>query len=195
MNHIKLFEEFKIKPRAVDVPVYSTGQRPVNIDNKKVTRKQDIIVATDETIGQIVGDEIDRLGKDADLNHINVSQVTNMNSLFYDTGFEGDISKWNVSNVEDMNDMFRGCSNFNCDLSKWDVSKVTDMCCMFSWCASFNQDLSSWDVRNVTNMRWMFEGCTKFNQDLSSWNVSNVENRAGFADYCPLKKEYKPKFK
>jgi len=195
MNHIKLFEEFKIKPRAVDVPVYSTGQRPITSDNKKVIRKQDLIVATDATIKQIVEDEIKRLGKDADLNHIDVSKVTNMNSLFYGTGFEGDISKWNVSNVEDMNDMFRRCSNFNCDLSKWDVSKVTDMTAMFYWCDNFNQDLSSWDVSNVTNMGWMFEWCTNFNQDLSSWNVKKVKEICYMFKKCPIKEEYKPKFK
>ena len=40
------------------------------------------IKATDETIRQIVKDELDRLGHDADLNHIDVSEVTNMDGLF-----------------------------------------------------------------------------------------------------------------
>jgi len=170
MKHLQLFEEFKIKPRAVDVPVYSTGQRPVTANNQKVIRKQDVIVATNDTIKRIVINELKRLGKDADLNHINTSQVTNMFGLFWGTHFEGDISQWDVSNVKDMSYMFYGCTKFNSDISKWDVSSVEDMNGMFYYCSKFNQDLSNWDVRNVINMHGMFED-------------------------CPIKEEYKPKFK
>ena len=41
----------------------------------------------------------------------------------------------------------------------------------------------------------MFCGCKKFNQDISGWNVSNVTNTAFTFDGCPIKEEYKPKFK
>ena len=44
--------------------------------------------------------------------------------------FNGDISKWNVSNVTDMSSMFF-LSNFNGDISRWDVSNVTDMTGIF----------------------------------------------------------------
>ena len=221
MNHIKLFEEFKIKPRAVDVPVYSTGQRPVTADNKKVIRKQDLIVATDKTIMQIVKSEIARLGKDADLNHIDVSQVTDMSALFAKTDFQGDVSQWDVSNVKYMYYTFERCFDFNCDLSGWNVSSVKDMNGMFYYCSKFNQDISSWDVSKVTDMNWMFYYCTDFNQDLSKWDVSNVEKMYGMFCNCfnfnqdiscwdiskvvtnmsfmfygsSIKEEYKPKFK
>jgi len=195
MKYIDLFEEFKIKPRAVDVPVYSTGQRPVNIDNQKVIRKQDVIVATDDTIKQIVIDEIKRLGKDADLNHINVSQVTDMHCLFMDTDFQGDISQWDVSNVTDMSEMFENCSNFNCDLSSWNVSKVEYMDSMFDGCENFNSDISAWNVRNVINMNNMFYECSNFNQDLSGWDVGSVEYTHNMFKKCPIKDEFKPKFK
>jgi len=220
MKYIKLFEEFKIKPRATDVPVYSTGQRPITSDNKKVTRKQDIIVATDDNIKQIVRDEINRLGTDADLNHINTSQVTDMHCLFMDTDFQGDVSQWDVSNVKDMSYMFIRCYNFNCDLSKWDVSNVTNMYAIFyecsnfnkdisDWdvskvkdmrdtfngCTSFNQDISKWDIRSVRKMDSMFERCTNFNQDLSSWDARMVRTRGYMFIDCPIKKEFKPKFK
>jgi len=170
MKYIDLFEEFKIKPRAAHVPVYSTGQRPVTADNKKVIRKQDVIIATDDTIRQIVEDEIDRLGKDADLNHIDVSQVTSMRGLFVNTDFQGDISQWDVSNAKYMSYMFYGCTKFNSDISKWNVGKVTDMDYMFKFCTNFNQDLSKWDVRNVKTRDIMFY-------------------------YCPIKDKFKPKFK
>ena len=40
------------------------------------------IKATDETIHDIVRSEIERLGDEADLNHIDVSEVTDMEDLF-----------------------------------------------------------------------------------------------------------------
>ena len=52
------------------------------------------IIATNETIRKIVDSEIERLGNNADLNHIDVSQVTDMRRLFEDSEFNGDISKW-----------------------------------------------------------------------------------------------------
>ena len=92
--------------------------------------------------------------------------------------------------------MFGGCENFNCNLSSWDVSNVTDMCYAFIDCEKFKgKGLENWNVTNVTNMRRMFEYCESFNQDLSSWNVSNARYY-GFMFYnCPIKEEYKPKFK
>ena len=119
--------------------------------------KPSIIKATNETIRQIVRDEIKHLGNEADLNHIDVSEVTNMYKLFYYKAFNGDISNWDVSNVEDMSCMFYN-SLFNGDISKWDVSKVEDMYAMF-YDSEFNGDISEWDVSNVKNMSDMFKGC------------------------------------
>ena len=88
------------------------------------------IIAMNETIKEIVKSEIARLGNNADLNHIDVSQVTDMSYLFDESGFDGDISKWDVSSVKDMSHMFDS-SCFNGDISKWDVSNVTNMDGMF----------------------------------------------------------------
>jgi surface protein len=156
---------------------------------------QKTIVANDDNIKEIVTNEIKRLGNSADLNHIDVSNVTNMHRMFRKYLFKGDISKWDVSNVTDMNQMFWH-SKFNGDISKWDVSNVTNMNGMFdgsqfkgdisSWNVSsvmfmngmfyesqFNGDISNWDVGNVTDMRYMFVK-SPFNGDISGWDVSNV---------------------
>jgi surface protein len=145
------------------------------------TKVRHSIKATDKTIKQIVKDELDKLGLDADLNHIDVSEVTNMDSLFScafnDLGkdymyLNPDISKWNVSNVTNMQYMFYGCNKFNCDISKWDISQVINFDRMFMHCSSFNQDLSLWKINVNSSKQNMFKG-------------SPIED----------KEEYKPKFK
>ena len=166
--------------------------------------KLNMIKATDDTIKKIVKDELDKLGLDGDLNHIDVSGVTNMHGVFCCFAAElgakyedlnPDISKWNVSKAEDMGFMFLGCKKFNQDLSKWNVSKVENMQYMFRECENFNQDLSSWNVSKVEDMYQMFRECKKFNQDISKWNVKNVKYYSDIFEDCPIKEEFKPKFK
>ena len=139
-----------------------------------------------------------------DVSGWNVSNVTNMKSMFYNCKeFNCDLSNWNVSKVINMNNMFCNCYKFNCDLSKWNVSNVTDMSSMFYICESFegkglenwdvsktiwmnimfykcknlNCDLSKWDVHNVKTMEYMFTWCDNFvGKGLENWDVSNVEN-------------------
>ena len=93
-----------------------------------------MIVADGSNIRRIVRDEIKRLGSDADLNHIDVSHVTDMHGLFMGEEFYGDVSRWDVSHVKKMGSLFSDCKKFNCDISKWDVSHVEDMSFMFSEC-------------------------------------------------------------
>src|SRR5690554_5757459 len=112
------------------------------------------IVANNDNIKRIVRDEIKRLGNKADLNHIDVSDVTNMWGLFEGSDFNGDISKWNVGNVENMGGMFFN-SKFNGDISNWDVSNVEVMSKMFPD-SKFNQDISNWDVSRVKYKDAMF---------------------------------------
>ncbi len=150
------------------------------------------IIATDQDIAQIVKEEIAKHGKNANLNHINVSKITSLERLFFSSPFNGDISEWDVSNVKNMNATFlrsafngdisnwdvsnvttmRSCFNqsqFNGDLSKWNTAKVQNMSRMFM-SSPFNKDISSWDVRKVEDMSQMFEG-SKFNMNLSQWQV------------------------
>src|SRR5690606_19642589 len=68
--------------------------------------------------------------------------------------FNGNISQWNVSNVTNMGYMFYE-TNFNGDISKWDVSNVQKMEYMFNRSA-FNGDISDWDTSNVINLIQIF---------------------------------------
>jgi len=176
----------------------------INIRKGKTT-----ITVTDETIRKIVKDALDKLGHTADLNHIDVSEVTNIGSLFSclqpgvvspSLGPEyidinPDISKWNTSNIKRMDRTFQWCRDFNCDISGWDVSNVVDMDFMFVGCKKFNQDISGWNVKNVESMVHTFNNCSSFNQDLSDWDVTKVKYSFSIFEDCPIKKEFKPKFK
>ena len=58
-------------------------------------------------------------------------------------------------------------------------------------------DISEWDVSNIKSMRGMFFMCTELKSvgDISKWDVSKVRCKIDMFDDCPIKDEYKPKFK
>ena len=103
------------------------------------------------------------------LSFLDVSNVTNMNSMFEGTSFNQNINNWDVSNVEDMCSMFKD-TPFNHPLNNWNVSNVINMMYMF-FNTPFNQPLNNWDVSNVRDMFSTFEN-SNFNQPLDNWDVS-----------------------
>ena len=112
---------------------------------------------------------IKTLGNKCNLNWIDVSNINNMEGIFYNSTFNGNISKWDVSNVTDMSYMFQQ--------------------------SKFNQNISKWDVSNVTIMDGMFMMAGKFNQDISKWNIAKAPYSKNIFSCCPIKEEYKPRFK
>ena len=103
------------------------------------------LVAKDKKhLKSLIHQEMEKNGPNCDLNHIDVSNVIDMASMFWNSKFNGDISNWDVSNVIHMRSMFYN-SNFNQDISKWDVSNVTVMFSMFI------------NTQNPTGFKWNFE--------------------------------------
>lgn len=121
---------------------------------------------------RLVRECIEAEGEDCDLNHIDVSAMTDFRSVFQVQPFKGDISRWNMSNATSLCRMFQG-STFNGDISGWDVSKVVNFSDMFSN-GKFNGDVSNWDVGNAENMSEMFSA-SAFEGDVSRWDVSKVQ--------------------
>lgn len=127
-------------------------------------------------LAKLVRSEIEKLGPQADLNHIDTSNIVNMSELFFQSEFFGNISRWNTSKVEYMDGMFQE-SVFNGDISCWDVSNVRRMDAMF-FHGQFNGDLSLWKVGSVRTMDSMFAG-SKFSGDLSTWQSEYLLHAEG----------------
>ncbi|MBP5684801.1 MAG: BspA family leucine-rich repeat surface protein [Bacilli bacterium] len=131
-----------------------------------------------------------------DLTNFDTSTVTNMNSMFYYTGynvstFELDLTNLDTSKVTNMSYMLYSAgytaTTWNIgNLSNWDTSKVINMSNMF-FTAGYNSttwtigNLNNWDTSTVTNMNSMFRyagyrATTWNNGDLSTWDTSKVTN-------------------
>ena len=83
------------------------------IIKKNKTASYNYFPETKEELQDIIKQRIKEEGDKVDLNDIDVSNITDMSSLFESTNFNGNISKWNVSNVTNMSFMFYNCKKFN----------------------------------------------------------------------------------
>ena len=142
-----------------------------------------------------------KLIRDLNLNHVDVSSVTNMSRLF--SGMillkRVRINRWDTSSVTDMSFMFEDCISLeeidipasNSDhVMTWCVSNVVTMRGMFKGCKNaLLINVKNWDTSNVTDMSFMFAGCesvrnlndverfkTSQTTSESCWNTSKVTN-------------------
>ena len=109
---------------------------------------------------------------------------------------ESKVAIYKVNNHRDLSDLISKYTELvgnNCSLNWIDVSNIKDMSFVF-YNSNFNGDISKWDVSKVENMSCIFCN-SKFNKDISKWDVSNVKNYTLIFKNCPIKEEYKPKFK
>lgn len=159
--------------------------------NKKVEKQKKIYQpASKEELRTIIEKLLEERKRNANLNDIDTSKITDMSELFKNLNIgKINISEWDVSNVTNMHGMFRDCRNFNCDLSSWDVSNVEDMQTMFFFCPKFEAiGLDSWNVSKVKNMIAMFSGCRMAKADIEKWDVSSLEKSKWMLTNCGIKK-------
>jgi ubiquitin-conjugating enzyme E2 D/E len=127
--------------------MFTYGQLGVQIPPVKKSENTLQFISKDELINviKLYSSNTEKYSKIFGLpNTWDVSQITDMSSLFINSQFNDDISNWDVSNVTNMNNMF-SYSKFNGDISKWNVSNVNDMIYMFSH-SQFNNDISKWSA-------------------------------------------------
>ena len=133
--------------------------------------------------------------KKGDFTNLDTSSVTDMSSMFLNTGYSATtfelkgLENWDVSSVTDMSSMFseagENSTTFSLNLSNWNASSVTNMSSMFERAGksatTFNLNLSNWNTSSVTDMTYMFnyagQNSTTFElKGLENWDVSKVTN-------------------
>ena len=137
-----------------------------------------------DELRKIIEDRYDKLGAGTKQNPIDFNDidVSNLDSFY---------------NYNKDKGIFDGTRFKYIDISSWDVSNAKSMCRMFYGCDELKSvgDMSKWNVSKATNIAYMLYNCVSFNQDISKWNVLNVTDARNVFYLCPIKEEYKPKFK
>ncbi len=123
-----------------------------------------------------------------DLSKLDVSQITNMDSIFEHSNYSGDISKWDVSNITSMFKMFAFNREFNSPLNNWNTSNVVCTENMFWNAISVDQNISSWNLENAVNCYCMFlnanafmskynsgEDLSYYTDEIKEWLINNRE--------------------
>ncbi len=137
-------------------------------------------------------------GPDADLNDIDISQVTtfcNDISAYHSVGLFEEldphnikINKWDISHITDLRRTFFGCHRLNCNLSNWDLSRYSgSLSNMFYECYEFEgHGLENWNISNVTSLFGMFVKCRNLNVNLSDWKPIECTSIAHMFNGCKI---------
>lgn len=148
-----------------------------------------IVVPSSKELNEIVHNEIERLGNDTDLNHIDTSKVTSMQFTFYRTDFNGDVSKWNVENVTDFTFMFAANEKFDGYLGDWNMHSAILLDSMFNGATNFTGDgLEKWKDKlgNCKQFKYTFQNCKHLvGKQFENWILSkDLENVECMFQYC-----------
>ena len=145
--------------------------------SKDKTREYRERPTSNDELRKLVKATINTEGIECNLNHIDVSNITDFSMIFKNLAFDGDISEWDVSSATIMDQMFEQSSftGKNSDLTGWDVSNVESMYKMFSH-SPFNGDISTLNLNNVRDIYGMFMYSTfdGRNGNIDNWDISNV---------------------
>ena len=126
----------------------------------------------------------------ANMNTLNIIDISNMFNGCQSLSSLPNISKWNTSKVTNMSNMFNGCKSILSlpDISKWDTSKVMNMSGMFDGCKLISSlpDISIWKTNAVIDMSNMFKDCELLFSlpDISKWSTSKVINMSNMFNGC-----------
>ena len=123
------------------------------------------------------------------LEHLNTSQVTNMESMFENCYIlkSLDLNGFNTSSVTNMRNMFSNCRSLtSLNVKDWDTGNVTDMYGMFFNCAALTSlNVRNWNTGKVTNMQNTFSNCSALTSlDVSNWNTANVTITLSMFESC-----------
>lgn len=144
-----------------------------------------IIAKNKEHLKELIQAEIDVHGYSCGLNHIDVSEITDMSYLFLSSNFNGNISQWNVSNVMDMSFLFAN-SQFNGDISQWNVKRLGRIDGIFHH-SQFKGDLSNWKPYSI----WGDVSDEFINSPTPYWaHYINIEDKEAAINIYHLKKEF-----
>ena len=160
----------------------------IKTGSKIRVQKSPIIITSRKHLIETILSEVEENGYNCDLNHLDVSKVTDFSHLFIESTsydlrkFNGNISDWDVSNAVNMNYMFYDSdfSGENGDISNWDVSKCKNFESMFRE-SNYDGDLSKWDVSSGKKFTCMFYNCifTGRKGPLKNWNMKNANDLGG----------------
>ena len=107
-----------------------------------------------------------------------ISTFQGCRALEFGSSGQPDLSGWDVSNMTQMRSMFGDCNKFNGQLFTLPAS-VSDIQNMFNGAYVFNNGgnsppIDNWDVSSCTNFTGLFFQCENFNRPVNSWNTSSV---------------------
>ena len=124
------------------------------------------------------------------IEHLNTSEVTTMESMFYGCGIKTalDLSALNTSKVQNMANMFEQATISSLNLSGLDCSAVTNMEAMFNVATVPSLNLSGLRTSNLEEMGSMFESLTTEGElDLSGFRTEHVTDMNSLFSGCTAK--------